>query len=129
MKFLIFDVGGVLLINGQINQPLLNICLDLKQQNYSLAIISNYSSVPSELSNLSIFDPILSYDQTHLLKPDPRLFQKFIDITQAPLSDCLFVDDTLSHISASKNFGFSTIHYQSLAQFKKCLAQFLKNTR
>jgi len=126
MKYFIFDVGGVLLVNGQINQPLLDICLNLRRQKYWLAIISNYSSIPPELSNLGIFDPIMTYGQTRLLKPNPRLFQKFINITNVIPSDCLFIDDSLTNVSAAQKFGFNAIHYQSLDILKQELVRLLK---
>jgi HAD superfamily hydrolase (TIGR01509 family) len=123
ISHLIFDVGGVLLVHGQLNQPLIKICRYLRQQKFTLGIISNYSNIPQDLENICLFEHIFYYEKTRLLKPNPRLFDLYLKAANTNPSDCLFIDDSSNNVRAALNFGFSALYYQDFKQFKIELAK------
>ena len=113
MKYLIFDIDGVLLTQGRVNEKMVELCRQLTQKGYRLGIIFNYSSVPREISDLGLFYPILYYGQTRLLKPDSRLYQKFIDLANVSASDCLLIDDSRVNVHRALDFGMDAIYFVS----------------
>lgn len=52
-------------------------------------------------------------------KPDPRIFQAALDITQVPIDNLIYIDDREELADAAKKFGFQTIHHTSYASSKK----------
>ncbi len=70
------------------------------RNNYKLALISNTSGQSFEFllekfPLYNLFDVVLPSYKTHLLKPDPRIFQRALDETGVSAEAALMVGDSL----------------------------------
>jgi putative hydrolase of the HAD superfamily len=57
-----------------------------------------------------------------LRKPDPRIYELALDVTQTPAQGALLVDDRAINLEAAKRLGMQTIHFRSAGQLRSCLA-------
>ncbi|MEL6478418.1 MAG: HAD family phosphatase [Pseudomonadota bacterium] len=57
-----------------------------------------------------------------LIKPDPAIFNRFLQRTSLKAADCLFIDDSAANIATAKGMGFDTIRFESAGHLKRALA-------
>lgn len=55
------------------------------------------------------FQGIVVSAQEQLLKPDPRIFRRFLERFSLQAEDCLFIDDSAANVRSAASLGFSTI--------------------
>jgi putative hydrolase of the HAD superfamily len=56
-----------------------------------------------------------------LRKPDPRIYQLALQITQRQQDECLFIDDRSINIEAAARLGMRTLRYQNPQQLEERL--------
>lgn len=109
---------------GEIMTGTVEIAEKLKKADYTLYGLSNWSVTKFELVKdrfdfLNLLDDYLLSAQAGLAKPDPGIFQIFLDKIQHEAKDCLFIDDSLANIKTAEALGFQTIHFRSADQLEK----------
>jgi len=113
-------VGGAIL-------PVVDMAQRLKAAGYRLHGLSNWSEekfrqVRQKFAFFNLFDSILVSGEVKLAKPDPRIYQVFLQRIGQPGTDCLFIDDSAANIAAARKLGFGTILFESEDQLEQELA-------
>lgn len=113
-------VGGAIL-------PVVDMAQRLKAAGYHLHGLSNWSEekfrqVRQKFAFFNLFDSILVSGEVKLAKPDPRIYQVFLQRIGQPAADCLFIDDSAANIAAARQLGFGTILFESEDQLEQELA-------
>ncbi len=93
----------------------------IKQAGYPLYALSNWSVEKFEVVRpkydfMDWFDDILISGEVKLIKPDPRIFEAFLERTHRRAEKCLFIDDSAQNIAVARGMDFKTIHYQGPEQ-------------
>ena len=94
------------------------------KENYQLVILSNQIKdwLEEEIPNQGldkIFDDIITSYDIGFAKPDPRIFEKALQILNLDAKECVFVDDSEKNIPFPKKLGFKTIYFKNIKQLKK----------
>jgi 2-haloacid dehalogenase len=94
-----------------------------KADNYRLYALTNWSAetFPWALDNFDFlhwFEGIVVSGVERCKKPDEKIFTILISRYQIRPEQTLFIDDNATNISAAKQLGFHTIHFQSPIQLK-----------
>ena len=58
---------------------------------------------------------ILSYE-TGYVKPEPEIFEAFVNKYGIQPEEAVFLDDMEANVRAASDFGFKTIHFNNLNQ-------------
>ena len=88
----------------------------LKQAGYGVYYLSNYSKKAYDecgesLSFMPHMDGGIVSFQVGMTKPDPRMFQLFLDRFGLSAESCAFVDDTAENVQAARELGFAGVHF------------------
>ena len=83
----------------------------LKQNGYAIYMLSNaagnvYEFMP-RMPVFRHFDGRFVSSDHGLLKPDPRIYQKFLDVFSLKAEECFFVDDMHLNVEGAMHVGFS----------------------
>ena len=90
----------------------------LKRAGYGVYYLSNYSKKAyDECAESLAFMPymdggIVSF-KVGLTKPDPRMFQRFLERFGLRPEDCAFIDDTEENVTAAQALGFAGIVFRN----------------
>jgi 2-haloacid dehalogenase len=95
----------------------------LKKTGISLYGLSNWSTetfgmVRNEFEFFNLFDEILLSGEVKLIKPEPEIFELFLQRIGRPASECLFIDDSEPNIVTARKLGFDTVHFISPEHLK-----------
>lgn len=87
-------------------------------EKYPLYGLTNWSAetFPIALERFEffqLFEGILVSGKEKLIKPDPKIYELMMKRFELKPENCLFIDDNLNNVLASRSFGIETIHYQS----------------
>ncbi len=109
-------------ITGKI-QGTVEILQTLKQKEYPLYGLSNWSLetfpiVRDEFPFLSLFDGVILSGEVKLVKPEPEIYTRCLQMIGKPANECLFIDDAQVNITAADNMGFDTIRFISPEHLK-----------
>lgn len=90
----------------------------LKQANYRLFGLSNWSVEKFQLVRgkyefLGWFEQIIISGEERLIKPDPRIFQRFLDLAAVSAAECLLIDDSEKNVKTANQLGFQVIHFKN----------------
>jgi len=85
---------------------------------YRLALLSNDLSEWSDFLRRkfelnSLFDAIIVSGDVKIKKPDPLIFRMMLDRLAQPASECIYVDDRRSNLTAARSLGMDTILFNS----------------
>jgi 2-haloacid dehalogenase len=85
---------------------------------YPLYGLSNWAQEKFDLIRpkydfFDCFDDILISSTVNLVKPDPRIFQIFLDRINRRAEECVYIDDSAVNAAAANRLGFITIHFES----------------
>ncbi|MDQ6989885.1 MAG: HAD-IA family hydrolase [Mariprofundaceae bacterium] len=104
-------------LNSFILDAQFNSSIQTLSATYQLAILSNLGSAWAE--NLSHqfnfkahFKPIMFSGDVGCEKPQPRIYEMFIQQSQLQAEEIIFIDDRLENLQAAHQFGIKTIHFQ-----------------
>ena len=90
----------------------------LKEAGFHVFFLSNYSKkVYDECGESLAFMPymdggLVSF-KARMTKPDPKMYQMFLEEYGLRAGDCVFVDDTAENVEAAKKIGFREIVFTS----------------
>ncbi|MBU1176473.1 MAG: HAD-IA family hydrolase [Alphaproteobacteria bacterium] len=70
------------------------------------------------------FDGVVVSGLEGLVKPDPRIFNLFLNRYGLAAESCVMIDDNAINIAAAKALGFKTVHFASPAQCRAELIAF-----
>ena len=73
---------------------------------------------------LQKFDGIVVSGNEHLIKPDYRIFYRFLDRYSLDADQCVFIDDSYPNVAAARYVGMKAVHFQSPEQLRKELIEF-----
>ncbi len=95
----------------------------LKQTGISLYGLSNWSTetfgmVRNEFEFFNLFDEIILSGEVKLIKPEPEIFEVFLQRIGRPANECLFIDDSEPNIITARKMGFDTVHFISPEHLK-----------
>lgn len=95
----------------------------LKEKGYPLYGLSNWSAetfpeIRHEYEFLELLDDIVISGEINMIKPEPEIFEFFLQRIGKSAKDCLFIDDSEANIVAARKFGFDTVHFKSPEQLK-----------
>jgi 2-haloacid dehalogenase len=104
------------------------ILLRLKSNGKHLYGLTNWSSekfsiVRQKYTIFEVFEDIVVSGEVRLIKPDPAIFNYFLQKHNYLPVDCLLVDDSKQNIDSARMLGFKTIHFQSPGQLKRQLGE------
>lgn len=96
---------------------------EVKAQGYKLFGLSNWSREKFDLVKhkypfFNWFDDILISGDVQLAKPEPQIFQVFLQKVGREAQECLLIDDTQRNLDVASNLGFHVILCQSIAQVR-----------
>lgn len=96
-------------------QENVKILKELKEKGYSLYVLSNFhkeafESMKIKYDFLSLFDGGIVSAYVHVIKPDDKIYHLLLKECDLNAKDCLFIDDSLANIEASKRNGIDGIH-------------------
>lgn len=110
------------------NQPVVDILTSLKEGNYPLFGLSNWSfekftQVRKKYPFFDLFDDMVISGLVKCIKPGPEIFGILLQRTSRAAGDCIFIDDHKPNIDAARDLGFQTILFKSAVQLKSDLAE------
>jgi 2-haloacid dehalogenase len=90
----------------------------LKAAGYRIFGLTNWSAekftlVRHKYKVFELFDDIVVSGEVKLVKPDPAIFDLFLQKNHLRSEECVLVDDTLHNLEAARKMGFETIHFSS----------------
>jgi putative hydrolase of the HAD superfamily len=88
---------------------------------YLMAVISNESAEINAyriktFGLREIFTAFFSSCYVGIQKPDVRIFQMALNVTQRGADECIFVDDRAENVASARSAGMNGIHFQNVAQ-------------
>lgn len=91
------------------------ILLELKKK-YKMYGLTNWSAETFPIAwdrfeFFQVFEGILVSGKEKLIKPDEKIFERMMEKFHLKPENCLFIDDNLKNVEASRAFGIETIHF------------------
>lgn len=95
---------------------------------YPLYGLTNWSAetFPIALKRFDFFqafDGILVSGEEKLIKPDRKIFELMMEKFSLKPENCIFIDDNLKNVEASREFGIETIHFQNPEDLREKLVE------
>lgn len=95
---------------------------------YPLYGLTNWSAetFPIALKRFEFFqafDGILVSGEEKLIKPDQKIFELMMRKFSLKPENCLFIDDNLKNVEASREFGIETIHFTNPEDLREKLVE------
>ena len=95
----------------------------LKKAGFRVYFLSNYSrKAYDECGESLIFMPymdggLVSF-KVGMTKPDPKMYQMFLEEYALRAEDCVFIDDTAENVEAARQIGFKGIVFTSYEELQ-----------
>ena len=107
-------------------QPTVDLLYKLKESGRPLYGLSNWSEEKFQLTRpnyafFDCFDEIVVSGEVKLLKPDPRIYEVFLERINRSADECVFIDDSAANIAAADELGFKAIHFESTEHLERDL--------
>ncbi|WP_246683885.1 HAD-IA family hydrolase [Labrys sp. KNU-23] len=88
----------------------------MRGQEVALHAISNWSSetfpiAAERYAFLSHFEVLIVSGERKLAKPDPAIFELFLQEAGLPAHACVFIDDNAENIATASRLGFKAIRF------------------
>jgi 2-haloacid dehalogenase len=95
----------------------------LKKKGHPVYGLSNWSAetfpiIRREFEFLELLDDIVISGEIKMIKPDPEIFEFFLQKIGRTAEECLFIDDSEANIMTAKEIGFDTVHFNSPEQLE-----------
>jgi len=122
-----YDERWLEMLGGEIPENV-QVLSRLKQAGERTYAITNFSREKFALARLhydffDLFDGIVVSGEEGLLKPDLRIFQRFLARYDLNAQECIFIDDNSNNVAAACSLGMAGIHYQEPLDLVHALAQ------
>ncbi|MBO7515430.1 MAG: HAD family phosphatase [Lachnospiraceae bacterium] len=91
-------------------------CRQVKAAGYGIYVLSNasdlfYTYFPKFLP-LSFFDGVFVSSDYRMLKPDPEIYETFLQKYSLKADECLFIDDRADNVAGAQKVGMQTFRFQ-----------------
>ena len=111
------------MVAGQIAETVA-ILLELKQADYPLYALSNWSSetyphARRRFDFFELFDHIVISGEIKLVKPNREIFDHLLAIIERRAAECVFIDDSWPNVESARSLGFDAIHFRSSEQLRE----------
>jgi putative hydrolase of the HAD superfamily len=110
---------------GRVDKQVLEI-LTAVRRHIPVVLVSNATTrLEDDLAQLGLLDAvdvIVSSARVGAAKPDPAVYTVAAERAGASINRCLFVDDTLGHVTAAQNLGMTGHHYRHAAGFRDAVS-------
>lgn len=102
------------------------ILAQLHRDGVPLHAISNWSAetFPVAVERypfLSLFDVVIVSGERKIAKPDPAIFELFLEEAGLQAKDCVFIDDNADNIDTASRLGFHAIRFRDPATLRETL--------
>ncbi|MEU9305914.1 HAD-IA family hydrolase [Streptomyces sp. NPDC048269] len=112
-------------LTGRVDTDVLDILSEVRRR-VPVVLVSNATTrLEYDLSLLDLtdaFDAVINTARLGVAKPDQRVFEAAAQRVGVGLHRCLFVDDTLRHVTAAQAAGLTGLHYQHIGQLRSAFA-------
>lgn len=82
---------------------------------FSLGLLSNdvseWSRYLRNRFRLGFLDAVIISGDVHYRKPDPAIYERFLEQARTSAPECVFIDDRHKNLSAARTLGLRTIHF------------------
>lgn len=113
IKAVVFDYGGVVSKNLQLQSEILNLAQELRNHGIEAAILSN---MPKPIAwfierrgYFSKFQPVVVSCWVGCSKPSPEIYQILIKKLEVQPEECVFIDNKLKNLLPARELGIKTI--------------------
>jgi putative hydrolase of the HAD superfamily len=94
------------------------------RNNYQTALLSNAPQglVPEITKDINLsdyFDQVIISSNMGMIKPDPDIFTKTLELLHSKPGQCLFIDDRQINLDTAATLGINTHQYLNLAPLKE----------
>ena len=101
----------------------------LHRAGHGVYYLSNYSKKAydecgASLGFMPYMDGGLVSFRVGMTKPDPRMYQLFLEQFGLAADECLFVDDTPENVDVARGLGFSGVVFENYAQLVQAFEQY-----
>jgi epoxide hydrolase-like predicted phosphatase len=110
------------------NPNVVEILKNIKESNrYKLIALSNVNSshwdyiLKKEWKFIDWFDELILSHETHLIKPNPKVFEYAIKKAGCKPKQIIYIDDGLNNIRSAKELGLLSIKYTNLEELTEKL--------
>ena len=128
LKLISLDSAGWTVLNDD----MIDFISELREMNYKLAVLSNmpadildYINKKTEL--FSVFDNTVFSCDLKLIKPDPDIYRKCLELIDCMSGEVLFIDDREDNIKAAAAEGIKGMQYLDFSSFKEEIKAVLDN--
>jgi len=123
----LYDEGWQKTITGALPGSVA-ILRELKSLGWPVYGLSNWSRekfdlVLPDFPFLDELDHIVLSGDVHSVKPEPEIFQIFLEQVGRPAEECLFIDDSIANIHTAQALGFAVIHFTTPEDLRRELEQ------
>jgi 2-haloacid dehalogenase len=106
-----------------------DILSELREREVPIYALSNWSAETFPFARrrfefLQWFRAILLSAEVHLLKPDPRIFERFCETFALSPEQMVYVDDAEHNVEAARRIGMQGIRFSDPASLRQELVQF-----
>ena len=126
-KAVIFDLFGVLVLNGQPNNDLVSIAKELKGLGVKSFVLSN---ADNELAGeqiktfpflTEVFDKFYYSGQTGFIKPEEGAYKLILEENNLKPEECVYFDDSARYISVAESLGIESYLFEGPEQVREKL--------
>jgi 2-haloacid dehalogenase len=95
----------------------------LKSVGYRLIGLTNWNHakftlVRHKFEFFSLFEEIVVSGEVKLVKPDPAIYELTLNKIGLRAEECLMIDDSKVNVEASRELGFTAIHFTSAVELE-----------
>ncbi len=109
-----------------LDQRMIEIVAKLQKANVKTAILSNMHPYLRELFRteawLRHFDVQFFSCDHGLIKPEPEIYERLLDVLGVPAQHVFFIDDLPENIEAARRAGIGGMVYRSFDELADCLS-------
>jgi len=86
-------------------------CSYIKEKGYGIYVLSNacngfYSYFP-RFREISSFDGVMVSSDVHMIKPEKRIYEHFLNTYHLKAEECLFIDDRTENVEGGQSVGIN----------------------
>lgn len=86
-------------------------CSYIKEKGYGIYVLSNacngfYNYFP-RFREISYFDGVMVSSDVHMIKPEKRIYEHFLNTYHLKAEECLFIDDRTENVEGSQSVGIN----------------------
>lgn len=104
-------------------QPMIDLLPRLSKA-YTLVLLSNtdvlhIEYIDREYGFFHYFHHLLFSYEVQLVKPDPAIYQKALQLAGSKSGEAVYIDDKLENVMAAQDMGMAGIHFKNMRVFQE----------